>query len=791
MITKYILNSTKLICLIQFIAISFSLTISGKVVNENGKKISNVNIFTETNGTTSQKNGKFRLNIDGNSLVTFSHIGYETIQLHKDNIPKVITLKRNNVLGENIYVNSSLDNRDLYNTPASINLFNFKRILNNSANHLEGLSQQVTNLNFSGGTSRPRYFQIRGIGERSHYAGEGAPNYSVSFIVDDIDFSGIGMIGHLFDVNQIEIFKGPQSTIFGPNAIAGSINITTNNPTPFYTGKIETIYSNDNMISHSGAFGGPLEKNLTFRVAGIKHFQNGFRKNLFLDIEDSNKKNETLYRTKLIWSPFEEFSIKFTHIFADLKNQFDVWSPDNNQSLNTYSDKLGNDTQKTTANSIKINLPELFKIKANYKFSNSNSTLIHSYDGDWGNDSLWINEYDWDPILEGYNYSFFDSTNRIKNTRTDEFVIKTTDNIDLPLKTKLIIGLYSSSIEQIDSASGYLYGGDATSLSSNFNIDNSSIYFNSNSKISNSLELNFNIRLEKFSLSYIGLAENYYNNNYYLDVNLPRVDTLQTNDFLGLNVSLKKRLNSDLLFYTTISKGYKAGGINQHPYLNSTSRLYNPEFNLNCEFGGRFSLNKIKLNFAIFMMQRTDLQVQISSQQIEGDPNSFIYYTSNASSGYNKGFELETSYSISQNLNFNYSFGYLKTHIEEFTYPYQDEIITTGNREQAMSPKFNSSLDLNYIHTSGFFINSNITSKDSYYFSDSHNEKSKPYSLLNINLGYKKENFIISIWSKNLTDQRYAIRGFYFGLEPPNYKDKLYLSYGNPKEIGIKLNYQF
>ena len=49
---------------------------------------------------------------------------------------------------------------------------------------------------------------------------------------------------------------------------------------------------------------------------------------------------------------------------------------------------------------------------------------------------------------------------------------------------------------------------------------------------------------------------------------------------------------------------------------------------------------------------------------------------------------------------------------------------------------------------------------------------------------------MISLWGKNITDTRYAVRGFYFGLEPPYYEDKLYLSYGNPREIGIKLSYQ-
>ena len=146
-------------------------------------------------------------------------------KLKENELPEFITMKKVNLLGQNVYVNSSLDERDLYNTPSSVTLFNSKQLSIKSDNHLEGLLGQISNLNYASGTSRPRYFQIRGIGERSHYAGEGPPNYSVGFLVDGIDFSGIGMVGHLFDVNQIEVFKGPQSTVFGPNAVAGSINI--------------------------------------------------------------------------------------------------------------------------------------------------------------------------------------------------------------------------------------------------------------------------------------------------------------------------------------------------------------------------------------------------------------------------------------------------------------------------------------------------------------------------------------------------------------------------------------
>ena len=94
--------------------------------------------------------------------------------------------------------------------------------------HFEDVLAQVPNLNWAGGTSRPRYFQIRGIGEREQY--EGAPNPSVGFLVDDIDFSGIGMLATLFDVSQVEVLRGPQGTRLGANALAGLISFHSAEP---------------------------------------------------------------------------------------------------------------------------------------------------------------------------------------------------------------------------------------------------------------------------------------------------------------------------------------------------------------------------------------------------------------------------------------------------------------------------------------------------------------------------------------------------------------------------------
>ena len=85
----------------------------------------------------------------------------------------------------------------------------------------------------------------------------------------------------------------------------------------------------------------------------------------------------------------------------------------------------------------------------------------------------------------------------------------------------------------------------------------------------------------------------------------------------------------------------------------------------------------------------------------------------------------------------------------------------------------------------------NVTGKDKFYFSDSHNLQSEPYQLANINVNYNWDNWSISAWGKNILDTRYAVRGFYFGLEPPNYEDKLYVHWGDPVQYGLSLSYQF
>ena len=113
-------------------------------------------------------------------------------------------------------------------TTLSVTVINEEDIINRNAQHIEDILFAIPNINYSTGSSRGKFLQIRGIGERSEFTEP--VNYSVGVIIDGIDFTGISLAASTFDVEQIEVLRGPQGTIYGANALAGLINIVSNSP---------------------------------------------------------------------------------------------------------------------------------------------------------------------------------------------------------------------------------------------------------------------------------------------------------------------------------------------------------------------------------------------------------------------------------------------------------------------------------------------------------------------------------------------------------------------------------
>ena len=124
---------------------------------------------------------------------------------------------------DEIIVTADFRERPAQEFPASVSVLGADFIEQTATQHFEELIDVIPNLNWSGDGHRARYFQIRGVGELEQY--QGAPNPSVGFLIDDMDFSGIGSVATLFDVESVEVLRGSQGSRYGANALGGLIYV--------------------------------------------------------------------------------------------------------------------------------------------------------------------------------------------------------------------------------------------------------------------------------------------------------------------------------------------------------------------------------------------------------------------------------------------------------------------------------------------------------------------------------------------------------------------------------------
>ena len=755
--------------------------ITGIVTDKkSGEPILGVNVVAGEKGTFTNERGEFQLDVPRGIKLEFSHIGYQT-QTIKAHTNMSVAMIEAVIMSKEIIVRAGLSDESLQKVASSVTVITGDHIRETGADHFQSLTEQIPNLNWAGGTSRPRYFQIRGIGERSHYFGEGPPNFSVGFVLDDMDLSGLGMVGLLYDIDQIEIFKGPQSSVYGPNAMAGLISLKSTDPTDHFEMRTSTRFGSDNHYGGSSVMNVQFMKNMKLRLGGVNNYSDGFRENVTQSVTHTNKREESFSRMKLSYDPNNQLSILATLIYTKLENGYDAWAPDNNTDFKTYSNDKGEDSQRTYGYSLRANFEASENLSITSITSFTETDLVHAYDGDWADSSYWHDNHDFDPAVEGWAYEFYDKNERNRANLSQE--------IRLSMGSIILGGYFKHLIEQ-DEAKGYLFGGVATDAISHYDFQATAGYAQYGLDLTSSLKLKANVRFENNSIIYDGSSQGF--NDYWEKIFLPPIHFNIDHSMLGYRAALHYLKDEYTSFYGSVSQGYKSGGVNQQPYLSDISRPYEPEFIQNFEIGLKHATDKYRTQLSVFYGQRKDQQVSVSSQQVEGDPNSFLYYTGNAGSGTIQGFEWENMLNVSSNLSMDASLGYLKTWVEKFIYFASEGMETSGgDREAAMSPVITGSLRLNYSNDSGIFGSVRSSYKSGYFYSDSHNEKAEPYTLTNLALGKSFGKTTTTIWIRNAFDERFTTRGFYFGLIPPDYPDQLWKSYGDPRQIGVSMDYKF
>ncbi|MFL2537623.1 MAG: TonB-dependent receptor [Candidatus Azotimanducaceae bacterium] len=652
-----------------------------------------------------------------------------------------------------VVVSADFHNSEELDTITSITVLSETEKLARGATHLEALLNLVPNLNYAMGTSRARFFQIRGIGERSQYA---EPlNSSVGLMIDGIDFSGLGTIATLTDLQQIEILRGPQGTRFGANGLAGLIAITTKDPQPDSSLEITTGIASHNARQASITLNQPLTSKTSARLNFSRQIADGHYQNAFLDRSDTNDIDEHHLNLKLV-SEGDSFVTKLTAIVADVDNGFDAFTLDNTR--NTLSDEPGFDRQKTKALAVSLQR-NLTAASLEFLASISDSKLGYGYDEDWSYVGI-----------HPFGYQSTDEYFRDQSHRSAELRLVSSPSLERDeAATTWALGLYRTELRS-DLLRRYTF---AAPYNSDYSNKATALFAETSLSLAHRVKLNAGLRIER-------------RRREFDDSLLVAFDPSET--LWGGRLGLQYGLNSGGQLYLSLSKGFKAGGFNTDGTLDEALREFDSETLIETELGFKAQTQRSRIRFALFHADRRDQQVKSSLVLARSDGSTeFIDFLGNAAEGVNQGLEVEVETQLFESWQLRFAGGYLDATFDQFINEFGDDL---GGREQAQAPKVTASAALSF-DQGNRFASLGIDHKASYYFSDRHDTRSKAFTTVNLALGMEWPNWRLSVWGRNLTDETIYTRGFgSFGNDPrKDYVTEPYFQFGEPRTIGLTVSY--
>ena len=674
-------------------------------------------------------------------------------------------------LDEVLVVTSRLRDVAVDALPASVTVLPQETIARAGLQHFEDVMPLVPNLNWSAGTARPRYFQLRGIGELDQY--QGAPNPSVGFLIDDIDFSGVGMPATTYDVEQIEVLRGPQGTAYGANALAGLVSIRTRDARPEFELRGEATAGDFGTWGGGGVIGGRIDDagNAAFRLVTHHYGSDGFRRNAFLGRDDTNGYNEDTFRARLHWTPIEALELGFTAMLVDIDDGYDAFSIDNSRV--TLADHPGVDRQRSAAGAVHVAWKGDAPFELRSVTTHADSKIGYGFDGDWGNDAAWS------------PYTPYDYTSHFARRRRS-----TSEDLRLVSKRSAddsgfgwIAGAYALDVgernDQRDSESGVAY----RLLTSDYRATNLALYGEIDWRAARRTVLSFGARAERRDADYHDREVLSGETSAFAPV-----DTMW-----GGHASLSFEESATRTWYATLARGYKAGGFNIGAAVPADRRRYEPEALWNAEAGlaWRAPDERWSTRTSLFYMRRESQQVATSQQLVPGDPLSYVFFTDNAARGRNYGLEASANWAVTRRLKVAATLGLLETAYLGYRTGDPARDAALDGRGQAHAPQYQYSLTLAYESPPGFFARADLQGVDDFYFDTSHDQRSQPYRVVNLRVGYARERWSVAAFARNLFDEQYAMRGFYFGNEPPDFPDRRYVQLADGRLVGITLDFHF
>lgn len=699
---------------------------------------------------------------------------------------------------------------DIDTVPVAVTAIGGDELTDSAVRDTQSLSMLAPSLvvTTSGNEAAGAVIRMRGIGTAASNPGlEG----SVGVLVDGIYRSRSGLaLSDLVDIDQVEVLRGPQSTLFGKNTSSGVINIQTKKPTFTPEGYVSASFGNYDSQIFSGAWSGPLVNDkLAVRVSAQYNKRDGYLHNV-VDGKSYNNRDRGLVRAQALWTPTDDFSLRliadsvrkreeccaapFTLYGTSILPRFvalggTVVGP--NQSYDVAFDRpVQSDVDEAGLSAL---------MEWNLGWATMNGTLSYR-DGK----SFVKSDGDFSDI----DLSYLPSDDSSAITRIAEVSLKGQTGI-----ADWLVGAYYSS-EDIGFDGQTIIGADAGAFligilppavpppwyvagtgqqlrRSRQSGHTASLYTHNILHFSHGIDLTLGLRHVEESKRGFGYTVSNTPACTRPGVPaaarilcaVPRYDAeYEDNRNVGV-ATIAKNLADRGSVYFTYSTGFKAGGINLDPgnAIGATA-VFKPESVDSYELGLKTSFfdRKVFLRTALFRMDYDDVQLNTF--------DGIGFRISNQASARSEGAEIEADWYVAPGYKLRAGYTYNKAE-------YGEDTLTAAlrGRQITNAPKNTGLLGLDVEQPIGSLslfgsIAARYQSEVNTGANLNANKVQDAYTLVNARVGLRFENdFEVSLWANNLTDEYYnmiifdtpAVAGTFNGYP------------GTPRTFGVEVRKRF
>jgi iron complex outermembrane receptor protein len=786
--TKKVLLISLLTFLYIYTHAQTHINIKGRILDHNGHGIASASVYLlNTNFKTSaDNNGDFTfINVlAGKYEVAASAIGYATltkmVSIGASSASFSLQLAASTGQLSEVVVSAQKRDEAAQRVPISISTLSAKQVDDYRVWNIQDLTAIIPNLYAANAGDGRNVTSVRGITTTSY-------DPAVATYIDGVNQFGLDTyIAQLFDVERIEVLRGPQGTLYGRNATGGVINIITKQPTNETTGFAGIDLGNYGLQRYSLGLRTPLIKDKLFLgAAGLFSHLGGYYTNAFNNSK-FDKQHYFLgnYYLKYLATPKLSFTLNVKNDIDRNNGAFTLASSEE-QAFKTPFVVDQNATTTMIDNIFNASLV------ASYTGSSFNFTSQSSYqentryyttpiDGDFS-------PIDGVSIINNYGGNW----NTVK-TGIQEFRFSSPASSGSPIKwTAGTYGFYNNS----PTKQGTHYGKDAADLGSpvaNFtsiNINTSTnygiaFYGQATYSVSRQVDVTAGLRYDYEH------KKQFINGAFQPDGEpavVTRSDTSSTASFKAVTpkLSIAWHFTADNNIYASYSRGFRAGGISQLGSDPSQPPLYTykPEYSNNYEAGSKntFYNKRISLNVVAFYTLVTDAQVPTLIL-----PDA-ITVTQNAGRLHSAGAEVELAAAPLRGLELNYNLGFTHARYASLNIPENGNAVNLNGNHQVFTPDVTSMLAMQYTYALNKAKKINLVAHGDWryignqYFDLANTIEQKGYSLFNARAGVSTQYFDVFVWGSNIANKKYIDYAYDFGAA----------HLGNPRTFGISLRTNF